>query len=286
MIGVLAIFVSCDKLNELPEFNEDNAFVAFNSASVTVKENAGQLKIPVTLASVAGKSASVTYTVVDGTAKQNTNFTLADPTATLNFDAENRTQYIVINITNIANVYTGDLKFQIQLSDEGVVRPNNEWLCNVTINDIDHPLAALLGEWTATATSNYFGAKSWSIKIEKDAKDPAIVWIADIVYGFPNYGFGYPGYDNRYSATVNAAKTEMTINFGQKCAFQYSSGGVNYDIFLYGLSADLKISETGKAIGTISPDNTQITLNTGLYVTDATGYWDGLLPGIKWTKKK
>jgi len=206
MIGVLAVFASCDKLNELPEFNNANAFVAFEKAEMSIDEDGGQLRIPVTLASLEGKSATITYEVVSGTAKLNVNYTLTDPTATLNFDAENRTQYIVINIVNVANKFDGDLKFDVRLSDEGAVRPNNEWICKVTINDLDHPLAAILGKWNMSATSYFNGAETSAVEFTKDAKDVTVVWISNFVKG---------GTSELIYGTVNTDITKIKIPVNQ-----------------------------------------------------------------------
>ena len=250
MIGVLAVFASCDKLNELPEFNNANAFVAFNKASYSVNENAGQLKIPVTLGSIEGKTATVKYEVVPGTAKLNVNYTLADPTATLTFDAENRTQYIVINIINVANVFTGDLKFQICLSDDGAVRPNNDWICSVTISDLDHPLAAILGKWNVSATSEFNGAETWAVELSKDAKDVTVVWISNFVKG---------GTSELIYGTVNADITKIKIPINQIIAKSTSYPLIRLEGW-YGPDGETVIPAGGFITVEISADKSVMTV--------------------------
>lgn len=280
-IAMLAFFTSCDDLNEMPTFSDSNAFVAFNKAALSVNEDGATLSIPVTLASLKGMTTSVTYVVKDGTAKQGVNFTLADATATLSFDADNRTQNIVINIINNPGVFTGDLNFSIELSSEGTVKPSAESVCTVTIKDKDHPLSKFLGEWTATASSEYFGDVEWTVLIEKDPSDVTVLKINSLVYGFTKYGYVMPNNDTRFYGVVNAEKSQIAIPIGQKCVYQYDGN----DIFLYGLTAALDVVETGNIIASISDDGKVLTFDLGAYVTDATGGWDVINPGMTWTKK-
>lgn len=280
--SMLLLLSSCE-LNEMPEFDDSNAFVAFENTTMSIDEDGGTINIPVTLASVKGMSAEVSYTLIDGTAEEGINFTPPE-SGTLTFDAENRTQYIEVSIIDVPGEFTGDLQFQVQLNDDGTIKPSAENLCVVTIKDLDHPLSQFFGDWTANADSYYFGdGISWDVTIEKDENDVAVLWITDIVYGFPNWGFSYPNVDTRFYATVNEEKTELSFAIGQTCAYQYQG---EHDISLNGLTSEMNVIESGSVVATVSEDGNTITFEElGLYVTDATGYWDGILPGMTWTKK-
>jgi hypothetical protein len=222
IISVLVVFVSCDKLNESPEFSDSEAFVSFDDVELSVDENGGTLTIPVTLASINGIATTVTYTAIDSTAKENVNFSFVDPTKTLTFDADNRTQNIVVNITDNPGVFTGDIKFLIQLSVGGsTVKVGAENTCTVNINDIDHPLAAILGTYHATADS-YFasrGSFDWTITFSKDADDVSIVWISNLDPYFAKYGYVAPSY-NYFYGVVNSSLTQISIPTGQKLGYQ------------------------------------------------------------------
>ncbi|MFP4023162.1 MAG: Calx-beta domain-containing protein [Thiohalospira sp.] len=282
IIGVFAIIASCDDLNEAPEFSDSDAFVAFEKTTVSVAEDGETLKIPVTLASVSGISESVTYSIIDGTAEEGVNFTIEDESQTLTFDAENRTQHIVVNIIDNPGVYTGDLSFEIQLSDDGVIKPNAQNICEVVIEDLDHPLSKFLGEWKALADSYYFGDEvSWTVTIQKDPEDVTVLWIQNIVYGFPNYGFTYPNYDTRFYGVVNEDKTEVEFPIGQTCAYEYQG---EYPITLFGMDADLAIYESGNVKATLSADGKVLTFQNGIYIADDTGGWDAIYPEMTWTK--
>jgi hypothetical protein len=280
-ISLLVLFTSCD-INKIPEFDDKDAFVAFDNAVLSISENAGTLKIPVTLASVKGLISTVDFEIIEGTAKLGENFTLMNETATLSFDAQNRTQYVEISIVNIPDVFTGDLRFQIKLSEDGEVKPSLENLCTVTILDLDHPLSGFFGEWNATATSAYFGDAEWTVTLAKDEDDVSVLWVTDIVYGFPHWGFSYPNVDTRFYAIVNEAKSELSFSIGQSCAYKYQG----HQIFLNGLTAEGSVVDSGSIIATVSGDGNTITFEElGMYVVDATGGWDALFPTITWTKK-
>lgn len=221
IIGVFAIFVSCDNLNEIPEFSDSDAFVAFDNTTASLNEDGTILTIPVTLASINGMSATITYSIIDSTAKEGVNFTLVDQSKTLSFDAENRTQNIEVNIVNNPGVFTGDLKFLIQLSEDGVVMPSAENICIVTIKDIDHPLASILGSYSAAADS-YFSSKgpfAWTISFDKDEEDVTVVWISNLEPYFASVGYIAPE-NNYFYGTVNEELTEITIPTGQAMGYE------------------------------------------------------------------
>ena len=278
IVGVFAILVSCE-LNETPKFSDSDAFVAFDNGSASVNENGTTLSIPVTLASISGMTQAVTYTVIDGTAKEGVNFTLEDATKTLTFDAENRTQNIVINVINNPGVFTGDLSFQIQLSEDGKVKPSAQNICTVVIADLDHPLSAFFGTWNASANSYYDGDVQWSVIIDKDPSDITVVWVQNVVHGFVKWGYTYPGNDTRFYAVVNE-DNELKFPIGQVCAYQYQGN----DISLVGLDAEGNTIDSGNVTATLSEDGNVITFVEGVYVSDATGGWDAIKPGMTWTK--
>lgn len=249
-IAVLVIFTSCDDLNESPEFSDSKAFVSFDKTSLSIDENGATLNIPVTLASIKGKTATVTYTAVDGTAVQGTNFTLADVSATLTFDATNRTQNIIVNIIDKPGIYTGDIKFTIQLSEGGTVEPNAESSCTITISDLDHPLAAILGTWTASGTSYFNGSESWDMVFTKDASDVSIVWISNFVSGGSNVAI---------YGVVNEDMTEIKIPVYQVIATSSSYPLIRLEGY-YGPSGEIAIPQGGYITVEIAADKSSMSI--------------------------
>lgn len=213
VFAIGAIFLTSCELNDIPKFDDKDSFVAFGAASKSISEQGGVLSIPVTLASINGTTTTATYEIVNGTAILGTNFTLVDATGTISFDSNKRTNNIQINIINKAGVYTGDLSFTVKLKASPDAKIGSENSCVVTITDQDHPLAAILGNYTASGDSYFDGPSGWTVTFTKDSKDVSLIWITNLLAGGEGSGVGVPVY-----GVVNNAKTEIKIPVGQTYA--------------------------------------------------------------------
>jgi Calx-beta domain. len=275
MIG--ALLTSCVK-NEAPKFDDKDATANINTSSISVSEDAGVVKIPVTVASLSGLSTTVTYEVIDGTAKAGENFSLKDGSASLVFDANNRSQNIEINIVNKKDEFTGDLSFTIKLSNTGSVLMGADNTCKVTITDLDHPLASILGDYTMTATKyKATEPSSWTLKIMKDKDDVTKVWLFNM---FGNDGWA--GDDMLLYGIVNAEKNKITIPCGQKSEYKYDNGE---NVIFYGLDADGEAYDTGNWEVTIGEDGSLDFGDYGIwaYIPDA-GSVSTMMPPMKAVK--
>lgn len=208
--AALSAAFSCSKLNETPVFEESRSFAAFDVTSVTVNENAGSVSIPITIASADPKTVALAYTATDGTAKAGVNYNFNDPSAVLMFDGKTRTMNLVIDIVDLAGEYTGDLVFTVSLVKPGNLELGASSTCTVKIADLDHPLASILGDYTAAGKENWDGDLTWTATFEKDDNDVTVVWITNLVnYGTKVYG------------NVSADMTTITIPLGQ--SFTYNA---------------------------------------------------------------
>lgn len=224
--AALAAMVSCD-LNQTPVFDDSkDAFAAFDITSVTVNENAGTVSIPVTIASREPRKVAVAYATADGSAKAGVNFGLTDQSAVLQFDGTARTQNVVININDLAGEYTGDLSFSVSLVSAGDLNLGANATCTVRISDLDHPLAAILGAYTAKAHDYFDGVDAqWSATFEKDASDISVVWVSGITASTGSD----PVYGNVATDSETGEFTTITIPFGQTISWNSS-----YDAMLVG----------------------------------------------------
>lgn len=283
-ISLLVFFTACD-MNTTPEFDDSDAFVAFDNAALSVAEDGETLQIPVTLASVKGVSASVNFEIVDGTAKLGENFTLVNESTSLTFDAENRTQYIEVSIIDNPGVFTGDLKFQVTLADDGKVKPSAESACTITIQDLDHPLSALLGIWNAKGNagfSNDTSEKTWELEISKDDEDVSIVWFLP---------FSYNGAAKPVYGVVNDDLTEIKVPVQQITATSSTYPVIRIEGW-YGEEGDDEIAAGGSITFTISEDMSTITCQdwygVAAYNDEAAsslaGYYSLLQSGVTFTK--
>ena len=216
-IALAATVASCD-LNKVPEFDDADSFAGFDATSYTFDENVGTIKIPVTIASIDPKQTVVSYTVIDGEgdqgAKVGTDVIVKDESSVLSFDGTVRTQYIELEIKermeNGVSAYTGDLTFTIRLESAGSINVGADNLCTITITDLDHPLADILGTYTAQG-SDRGNPYSWTLTLSKDDEDPNVVWADALV----PFAVSYPGAMKVYGR-VSADHKEITFSTGQE----------------------------------------------------------------------
>lgn len=210
----LAMFASCD-INKTPVWSDDNAFAAFDNTAISVKEDAGLVKIPVTIASIDPVEVAVTYAAADTLGAENgVNFKFTNESGVLAFDGEQRTAYIEVEIIDKPGVFTGDLKFSIELTGAGDLNLGSNRTCVVTITDNDHPLAAILGTYTVVDS---VAGESFTMEIRKDASDLKTVWF----YNLGNLG-SWAGDDIMYYGTADLTAGTITIPLGQDSEYLYS----------------------------------------------------------------
>jgi len=152
----------------------------------------------------------------------------------------------------------------------------------VTIADLDHPLAAILGTWTATGQS-YFEddgvLQDWSVTILKDSKDLSKVWFVNLVpyvSGTPVNPFGI----------VNSDMTEIRIPVHQVLATSGSYGLIRLESY-YGPDGEEYIEDGGFITITIAPNKKSMVIQDELLAAvyrnaDATGllgYFEAIASG-------
>lgn len=288
LVATAAIFAACDD-NEQPGFSDSDAFVAFNSATVTVDElgskgePAQAVSVSVTLASVAGLTTEASIEVVDKnsdeslTAVEGENFEIVG-SKTLSFNAENRTASISVRYIP-DGVFTGDLSFKLVLKSDKV-GVGHESECLVTLSDAEHPLQAILGTYAASADS-YFsnrGHFDWNITISKDAEDLAKVWID----GLDPY-FAANGYLGHIYGTVNEDKTEIAVPVGQSYGYQ------NTEIVAFS-TADpddansIELKQGDNIIIAIEEGGAKLVVKNSFGIYDD-GWWNLMKGDLVFTKK-
>ena len=210
----VAMSTSCSDLNTYPVFDDANAFVAFGQVTATVSEDAGEVKIPIVLSSVAGISTTITYELVDSTAKAGTDYIVPDD-LTATFSAEHRIDTITIPIINRPGENTKDLIFTVRITNTGTVTDGAANECTVTITDLDHPLSYIIGSYNASSAD---GA-GWVMTLSPDEGDDSMIWFYDIC----NLA-SWAGDDILYYGVVNTDDNTISIPLGQSSEYVYSNG--------------------------------------------------------------
>ena len=270
--GVLA---SCQSV-DTPMFSDKDAFVAFDSKSTSIAENAArEVKIPISLVASKGLDVSVGFEI-DTTAyagknaaKEGVNYRLKNTSNTLSFtDGGEMVAYLSIEpIDN--GTYDGDVCFDIKLSAPEGCNLGANYTTTVTISDDDHPLAAagILGTYTASGVSPFEddnGATfTWTCEVVKDADYIDRVWFTQIVP--TESGAVYKS----VMGTVSADFKSITINAGQ-------------DLGTYGSTYTLSRDFNGASSATAYVSNNTIAINTFVLASAASGGETvGYLTGVR-----
>ena len=244
--GVLA---SCQSV-DTPMFSDKDAFVAFDSKSTSIAENAArEVKIPISLVASKGLDVSVGFEI-DTTAyagknaaKEGVNYRLKNTSNTLSFtDGGEMVAYLSIEpIDN--GTYDGDVCFDINLGAN--------YTTTVTISDDDHPLAAagILGKYNASGLDPFGTSQmqNWTCEVVKDADYVDRVWFTQIVPSASGATY------KSVMGTVSADFRSITINAGQDLGTAGS----------YTLSLDFN----GASSATAQVSNGTISINTYVIAT-------------------
>ena len=250
-------FSSCS--NDLPEFNDADAFVALRATTASFVENGEGTEVEVLLTSLNGLEGSVDFEIVPDSvapANEGVDFTIENASKTLTFTKDAPTQSIKIKAID-NDVYTGDKRFTINLVNAKGVNLGANKSITVTVEDDEHPLAFMLGTYAAKGSSLFNGDIEWTVKIAKDDTDAAKVWISNMV---PD------GSNTAIYGTVNDAKDEIRIPVKQDIVITASYPHVWFEAF-YGVDGDEDVEDF--VVGHIS------TNADGKAVISFPDYWFG-----------
>lgn len=270
-----ALFASCQSV-ETPMFSDKDAFVAFDSKTTSIEENANkEIQIPVSL--VASKALDVTVNFeIDTTAyagvnaaKPGVHYNLKNTSSTLSYTSggELVANIVIEPIDNDA--YEGDVKFDIKLSAPNGCNLGANYTTTVTIADDDHPLAAagILGTYNVTGESPFEGEEgqyyNWTCEVQKDADYTDRVWFTQIVPTASGATY------NSVMGTVSADYKTITINGSQ-------------DLGTYGSTYTLQLDFNGAsaAVGQVSTGKIVIT-SPVLAAVYQDGSKSGYIAGVK-----
>ena len=250
-------FSSCS--NDLPEFNDADAFVALRATTASFVENGEGTEVEVLLTSLNGLEGSVDFEIVPDSvapANEGVDFTIENASKTLTFTKDAPTQSIKIKAID-NDVYTGDKRFTINLVNAKGVNLGANKSITITVEDDEHPLAFMLGTYAAKGSSLFNGDIEWTVKIAKDDTDAAKVWISNMVPG---------GSNTAIYGTVNDAKDEIRIPVKQDIVITASYPHVWFEAS-YGVNGDEDVEDF--VVGHIS------TNADGKAVISFPDYWFG-----------
>lgn len=283
VLTVVASFASCSHVSK---YRSDN-IVAFGNTKYEIGESAGAYKIRVVAYPENGNpNTTVSFKVVEGTAKAGTNFTIEPASGVLTF-AGDSTQYITVNVIDNDGVFTGDVNFSIEIESA----TNNYYFTNtgkafVNIKDEDHPLLDLFGEYTMKGISNSssgYGYYTWTLNISAYEGDVTKVWMDVTAPFFDSNFYGSYAPHAEVFADVSEDMSTITIPCPQNVVSTANDAfGVDEPFTLYkydGNNLDANFITTADTIVfTLQDDGSYVTTDnygfaTKSYVGDGWFYY-------------
>lgn len=278
IIAGLALIASLASCSQKAEF-QSSSYVRFNAEAYSVKEDAGTVRLPVYAYPKNGETSfpraeevytEVSFEIVENSAKAGENFTVEPANGILTFDGES-VAYITLNITNLEGEYTSDLDFTIKLT--GATRDftiGAFHTAQITIVDNDHPLAAILGSYTANVV-DYWGIRyTIATTVAPVSGSTTAVTVSDLC---PYSALA--GYKHALSGEVSEDRSQIVIPTDQWIV----QGG----LIFYPL--DNSFDNTDNLILYIDEENHTLTARQPWGAYSASGWLDVVLPTVVFKKQ-
>ena len=166
LLTLVAGLASC---NNVAEF-ETESFVSFSGKAYSVKEDAGEIKIPVILTASSPMTTTVAYQITGGDAIENKHFTMPKRTGVITVSTDPaQSDSIVVCPIDSTGIFTKNKTIQFTLQTvnaEGVFLGNTS-TCQITIIDVDAGLNLLVGHWAGSdmQTSKNPGAIEFDLEL-------------------------------------------------------------------------------------------------------------------------
>jgi hypothetical protein len=250
-------------------------------SSFTVAENAGELRIPVLVKNTKGADVQVSVKIAEGTAVEGVDYEVVSPAnGVLSFSGETDSLDVVINLlTPALGEFTGAKNFNVSVASAtegvGVGLISN---AKVTIDDIDHPLAAWIGSWTGEI-EGFFGNWPKGATTFTVSADPEGDPFSDLIVsgGINPYFVAAAGANPDFSAKVDG--NQLIIYAEQPCGYS--------DVVLLGFDAadPNAASAYDHARFQLQEDGTLVVLTAyGAYTPSGGGFYEIYLGGAVFTK--
>ena len=250
-------------------------------SSFTVAENAGELRIPVLVKNTKGADVQVSVKIAEGSAVEGVDYEVVSPAnGILSFSGDTDSLDVVINLlTPALGEFTGAKNFNVSVASAtegvGVGLISN---AKVTIDDIDHPLAAWIGSWTGEI-EGFFGNWPKGATTFTVSADPEGDPFSDLIVsgGINPYFVAAAGANPDFSAKVDG--NQLIIYAEQPCGYS--------DVVLLGFDAadPDAASAYDHARFQLQEDGTLVVLTAyGAYTPSGGGFYEIYLGGAVFTK--
>lgn len=277
----LMLTASCNRMVEF----EHETFATLESVTFSVDETVGKVVVPVSIYNPTGAEVQISVKTIDGKAVEGTDYEIVSPSSgLLTFAADETVKNIEVEIVGFEGEFTGAKDFQVKIESvtEGVsVGEFNT--ASFTIKDLDHPLAAFIGEWTGSPLIDFFRGTEYPLTITISANDDdpnySSLIISDLDPYFGTNGFTSAVGCNIFLGVVNDAKTQILIESGQPIGYS-TCQLIGFD------GADPNSSgETQYFIIALNEDGTLTFPNAFGVYNEGEGWYSAWYGGLTLTKK-
>jgi hypothetical protein len=274
----LFLSVSCNRKAEVEQYS----YVSMYKTEISVKEDAGELRIPVLLQNPTGAEAQVAVKIVGDTAQEGVDYELVSPAnGLLFFSGDTKTAEIVLSITSFKGEFTPpDKEFTVSIESlTPGVEVGSFSSSLVTILDLDHPLAPFIGTWNGTMAGLFQQPKYETSITVKGVKGDDTYTKLTISGGLNPYFLEAAGIDDTFQATL--VNGMMVVN---------KNAPVSYgDVILQGFDAADPNDASAYANPTfaVDEDGNLVQVNAfGAYTPGGGGFYEIYLGGTVFTREE
>lgn len=273
----LLLAASC---NRKVEYQFESYATLYNS-SYAVAENVGELRIPVLVNNTNGADVQISVKVNEGKALDGVDYEVVSPAnGLLSFTGETDSLDVVIKIIAFEGEFTGAKDFSVNITSatDGLsVGTINS--ANVIIQDLDHPLSMLAGQWEGTVqfATNPPTPLPAVLNIAIDEADETYSKV--IIEGWEAHP-SYAGYQLPIVGIYDAERSTLLVPPGQ------AAWGVDgYGFVFYGFDGSNAVN-----LELVYDPKTETLTQANYYGCYSTagsdqGWWSLYQPGAVFTKK-
>lgn len=248
--AILMALASCN-----PDVNyTEKPFVFFDNPLITVPEDAGAVKIPVSVLGVT-QDVQVGYELVSDVVNPDSHFSLTDPDNTILFFSSSKQkdsiEVKIVNEPGVRAVYTFTVKL---INKSAGVEFGGYSTCKVNISDNDHPLKSVLGSYTATDGEG----NVWPMTFVEDPDSDTNV-LVDGLSPLLAGGYVEKGHMWTFKASVSSDFSSVRVSLGGKLPEAYEDLmpellGIDTDGYIQTSgNIEFKRQEDGSYISNVGP---------------------------------
>lgn len=180
---------------------------------------------------VGSESTQVQFKVVEVVGKNGVDYTVEPASGVINTTVDTPAS-IVVTPTNKLGQYTGDYKLKIELTavNGGDFTIGGSYSTTITIKDIDHPLAAILGEYAVQHVYFYNGGLYYGrYNMNLNPVDGNVNQVA--CTGINQMAADYNDSDGSFDVIGDVSEDMKTITFVCPQAVEFSTGNGTLELY-------------------------------------------------------